>query len=310
LCVNLRLARKTNHFHVVQKLLFARIMRPTEQIRTLRSRGIGTVPVIIGSCGIAVLGLGLWTLQRGQVRALEAGRAQTTAALNQANRQIQDLTQRLNLMDEKARQAAEAAAVAPAPRPVSHPTVAVNRKGSAARAVVRDSRFDRLQGQLTETRKELATTRQDLSKAQDELDGKIASTRDDLTGSIAKNHDEVVALQKRGEQNIYEFTLSKSKEWQRVGPISLSLRGTSTKHKTYDFAMLVDDNSLNKKHVNLYEPVWVTVSDRPQPLQLVINRVGKNEVAGYLSEPKYRKSELAGNPEPPAQPAPPQLSTR
>ena len=103
-----------------------------------------------------------------------------------------------------------------------------------------------------------------------------------------------MALQRRGEQNIYEFKLTKSKEMQRVGPLSISLRSTSVKHKTYDLTMAVYDNALAKKHVNIYEPVWITLSDRPQPVQLVVNHVEKNEITGYVSEPKYKKSEAGG----------------
>lgn len=285
-----------------------RSMRRNEQNHTprYRRRGIGTIPMIAAFSGLAALTVGLWVAERVHVRALEGERAQTAAALSQARLQIQDLSTRLNQLAEKSR--AEAAEPAPA-RPVARASAAT-RKGSAARAAVRDPRVDRLQGQLTETQKQLASTRDDLTKAQQELDGKITSTRDDLSGSIAKTHDDVIALQKRGEQNIYEFTLTKSKQLQHVGPLSLSLRSTSVKHKTYDLVMVVDDNSLSKKHINLYEPVWVTVGDRPQPVQLVVNRVGKDEVEGYISEPKYKKSELAATSDTPTPPAQQQLSTR
>lgn len=263
--------------------------------------------MIAAGCGLAILTLSLWIVERSQLRALQTERTQTTVALNQARLQILDLTSRLNALAEKQRETAPAAAQNPSPRPAP----ATGRKGSAAREAGRDPRVDRLQGRLTETQKELATTRDDLSKTKEELDGKINSARDDLNGSIAKTHDEVVALQKRGEQNIYEFKLNKSKQMQRVGPVSLALRGTSTKHNTYDLAMTVDDSLLNKKHVNLYEPVLITVGARPQPLQLVVNRVGKDEIEGYLSEPKYGKSEVAGNSEAPAPPPQQQqLSTR
>ena len=57
-------------------------------------------------------------------------------------------------------------------------------------------------------------------------------------------------------------------------------------------AMLVDDNQLQKKSVNLYETVWISIGDRPQPLELVVNQIGKDHIQGYLSEPKYKKSEL------------------
>lgn len=263
---------------------------------TRPSRGIGTLPVI-GLCGgLAVVTAGLWIVEHNQLKELDADRAANAAELSRARLQIQDLSNRLNTMAQRQAQTADRVEERPAVRAAT----AVKRGPRVAKS---DPRLDRLQGQLTETRKELANTREDLAKTEQSLDGKISSARDDLNGSIARTHDEVAALQRRGEQNIYEFRLMKSKQMQRVGPLSLALRSTSTKHKTYDFAMLVDDNTLNKKHVNLYEPVWITLSDRPQPVQLVVNRVGKDEVEGYISEPRYKKSELATNAETPS-PAP------
>jgi len=92
--------------------------------------------------------------------------------------------------------------------------------------------------------------------------------------------------------------------------LSISLRGANAKRKTYDLAMMVDDNALTKNHVNLYEPIWITLSDRPQPVQLVVNHVEKNEITGYVSEPKYRKSELLANSGQPARTLQPRLLTR
>jgi hypothetical protein len=45
--------------------------------------------------------------------------------------------------------------------------------------------------------------------------------------------------------------------------------------------------------VNLYEPLMFTLADRPQSVELVVNQINKNQVKGYVSEPKYKKSELA-----------------
>jgi hypothetical protein len=56
--------------------------------------------------------------------------------------------------------------------------------------------------------------------------------------------------------------------------------------------LLVDDNQLQKKSVNLYETVWISLSDRPLPIELVVNKIAKDHVEGYLSEPKYKRSEL------------------
>ena len=270
-----------------------------KNLLTRGQRGIGTLPVIGLCSGLAVLTAGLWMVQHSQINKLSEERAANSAELNRARLQIQDLNSRLTAL---AQRPAPNADRVEEPRPVVRAATTAKRPPRAA-AAKSDARIDKLQGQLADTQKQLASTRDDLAKAQESLDGKINSTRDDLNGSIAKTHDEVAALQRRGEQSIYEFRLTKSKQMQRVGPLSLALRSTSTKHKTYDFAMLVDDNTLTKKHVNLYEPVWITVSDRPQPVQLVVNRVGKDEVEGYVSEPKYKKSELATNQEMPA-PAP------
>ena len=77
-----------------------------------------------------------------------------------------------------------------------------------------------------------------------------------------------------------------------------SLRKADAKHKRYDVTMLVDDNQLQKKSVNLYETVWLNLADRPQPLEVVVNQITKDHIQGYVSEPKYSKSELsqAANP--------------
>ncbi len=151
---------------------------------------------------------------------------------------------------------------------------------------------------LDKTRDELGRTRDDLGKTRDDLQGNIDSTRGELTGSIARTHDELVELQKRGERNYYEFKLDKSKQFARVGPLQLSLRKADIKHKRFDVNMMVDDNQLEKKNVSLYETVWLNLSDRPQPLELVVNQITKDHIAGYLSEPKYKRAELGQAPSP------------
>ncbi len=156
-----------------------------------------------------------------------------------------------------------------------------------------DPRFGQLKAQLSEQEKEIASTKDQLNQTRQDFEGKLSSTHDELSGSIARTHDELVALEKRGERNYYEFQLDKSKEFQKVGPIRIALRKANVKHKNYNVDMMVDDIKVQKKNVNLFEPVWITLADRPEPLQLVVNQVHKNEVAGYLSEPKYTKSQLA-----------------
>jgi hypothetical protein len=152
-----------------------------------------------------------------------------------------------------------------------------------------------VQSQLADQQKQLKETQDQVAAAKSDLEGKLGSTRDELNGSIAKTHDELVDLEKRGERSYFEFDLSKSKNFQREGPIQISLRKADAKHQSYDIMMLVDDHQLAKKKVVLYEPVWLHEADQPQPVQLVVNKIDKDRIHGYVSAPKYRESELASN---------------
>jgi len=236
--------------------------------------------------------------EKRQTQELSAANQTLSNTLAELQTRIQDLTQRVDEFKSAPAVSAPVARTQPAkPRPLKAPKVVAPRTKPRD-----DPRFKELQGQLSDQQKQLASTREDLHKTRDDLNGALSNTRDELSGSIARTHDELVALQKRGERNYYEFELSKSKQFERVGPLRLSLRKADTKHKRFDMNMLVDDNQLQKKGVNLYETIWINTGDRPQPMELVVNQIGKDHIQGYLSEPKYKKSELSQTAETGARP--------
>jgi len=256
--------------------------------------------VVVGGVTLAYV-----SRQKAQLNNLTAANQSLNSSLTDLRGQLQSVTTRLNEQAAAARAAVAAATASSAPaRPrASANTPIPTRARAAGNGQLADSRFNQIQSRLADQQKEIAGTREDLNKtrddlqgkldsARDELSGSIGSTKDELSGSIARTHDDVVALQKRGERNYYEFTLTKSKEFQRVGPLSLSVRKVNTKRKSYDLAMFVDDNQLQKKSVNLFEPVWVNLQDQSQPVQLVVNQIGKDQIQGYISAPKYKRSEL------------------
>jgi hypothetical protein len=158
---------------------------------------------------------------------------------------------------------------------------------------VEDKRLKEIQARMDEQQKQLKDTQDQVVKTRLDLEENLSATRDVLNGSIARTHEEFVALQKRGERKYVEFSLSKSKNFQRSGPLMLSLRKVDIKHNSFDLTMIVDDNELSKTKVNLYEPIWIHRVDDPQPVQVVVNRIDKDHVQGYVSAPKYRNSELA-----------------
>jgi hypothetical protein len=253
----------------------------------------GLVIVAAGSAGYV-------SHERAQMRTLAA----TNHSLNDSLAQMQ--TQLQEVQKQVAERPAPAAPPVASPVSTARPRVqprSTQPRPAKAAARTADPRIGQLQSKLEAQQKELSNTREDLDNARKDLEGKldstraelngsVANTRAELNGSIARTHDEVVALQKRGERNYYEFNLTKSKSFQKVGPLQLSLRKVNTKRKSFDFNMMVEDNQLQKKNVNLYETVWINVQDRPQALELVVNQISKDQVQGYIVEPKYKRSEL------------------
>ncbi len=120
----------------------------------------------------------------------------------------------------------------------------------------------------------------------------IANARTELGNGIAKNHEELVALQRKGERNFFEFDVDKTKQFSHAGPVGISLRKANTKHLYADLELLVEDRDISKKHLNLYEPATFYPDGEHQPIEIVVNRIIKNHVHGYISVPKYRGSEL------------------
>jgi uncharacterized coiled-coil protein SlyX len=252
------------------------------------------IVVLLGVAGVA---FGYGYRQQMLVGHLTAQQTVADSTISQMQGQLSAVTSKLNDMTAaQAQQQAQAQtqAQADAAKPADKKTSAANAPHTGARrATSTDKRYKQLQSQLAEQQKQLKDTQDLVAKNRTDLEGNISSTRDELNGSIAKTHDELVVLQKRGERNYTEFDLMKAKQFQRIGPITLSLRKADTKHKNYDIEMIVDDNQMSKKKVNLYEPIWIHTENESQPVQIVVNRIEKNLIHGYVSAPKYRPSELA-----------------
>lgn len=133
---------------------------------------------------------------------------------------------------------------------------------------------------------DLGKTQTDLAKALAQLQ----TMRGDLDGHatlIARNHDELVTLEHKGDRNYYEFTLRKGHKIP-VSTISLELKKADTKRSRFTLMVFADDKQYEKKNRNVNEPLQFYSGKSAQLYEIVINSVNsKNEVAGYLSTPKY-----------------------
>ena len=135
-----------------------------------------------------------------------------------------------------------------------------------------------------------------VSATQAELQKTIAdlkSARGDLgvqSGLIATNASELQALKRLGERNYFEFKLGKTKAPQRVGDITLLLKSTDPKKNKYTVNVMADDQLTEKKDKNVNEPIQFYTAKAKQPYEIVVNKVEKNLIVGYLATPKEQSA--------------------
>ncbi|MBI3668332.1 MAG: hypothetical protein HY237_00900 [Acidobacteria bacterium] len=116
--------------------------------------------------------------------------------------------------------------------------------------------------------------------------GNLQMARGELGTLIARNHEEIEQLRRMGQRDYYEFTLDRKGSRQKVGILTVELRGTNAKRNQYTLALYVDDMRLEKRNRSVNEPIYFYARGTRAALELVVNQVGKNRVVGYLSVPK------------------------
>lgn len=131
---------------------------------------------------------------------------------------------------------------------------------------------------------DLDATREDLKMARSEI-GTL----------IARNHDEIDQLRRMGERDYVEFTIAGKNKPQKAGNVTIELKGVNTKRNQYTVAMTVEDKHFEKKNRALNEPIFFYTTGSHQAEEVVINKVGKDQVSGYLSMPKSSTQQVSSN---------------
>jgi hypothetical protein len=133
-----------------------------------------------------------------------------------------------------------------------------------------------LSGDVSGVRTDLESTKQNLTMAKGEL-GTL----------IARNHEEIDQLRRLGQRDYFEFTIDAKGKSEKLGNVTVELRGTNPKRHQFTIALFADDLRLEKKNRSVNEPIYFYTRGTRSPLELVVNQVGKNKIVGYLSAPKY-----------------------
>lgn len=155
-----------------------------------------------------------------------------------------------------------------------------------------DNRLGSLTGEVDVVKDEVEKTKAELQKTITDLQ----SVRGDMgiqSGLIATNAGELNALRELGERNYYEFALTRSKKLQRVGSIQMRLRKTDRKRNRYTMDVWADDKRIEKKNKTLLEPVQFYVIGSKLPYEIVVNKIERNHVSGYLATPKVQPRQAA-----------------
>lgn len=138
-------------------------------------------------------------------------------------------------------------------------------------------------GQVTEVRGDLDTTKKDLQMAKSEF-GTL----------IARNHEEVEELRRKGERDYVEFTLNGKGKPEKIGNVTVEIRGVNEKKSQFSIALTVEDKRYEKKNRSANEPIFFYIQGARLPEELVVNKVAKNKITGYLSIPKANQQPAAG----------------
>src|SRR5438874_417201 len=179
------------------------------------------------------------------------------------------------------------------------------KKAREEAAKLNDATTEKLTALDTSVHSELATkaTSDDVKTVDTKVVGvktDLDATREDLkmarseTGTlIARNHDEIDQLRRLGERDYVEFTIVGKNKPQKVGNVTVELKGVNEKRNQFTAAMTIEDKRFEKKNRAMNEPIFFYLSGTHIPEEIVVNKVGKNTISGYLSIPKANSQTAA-----------------
>jgi chromosome segregation ATPase len=114
----------------------------------------------------------------------------------------------------------------------------------------------------------------------------VKMARSEMGTLIARNHDEIEQLRRLGEREYTEFTIAGKNRPQKVGNVTVELRAVNVKKNQFTLNLTAEDKQIEKKNRSLNEPIFFYMSVTRLPQELVINKVGKDTISGYVSIPK------------------------
>src|SRR5437773_272516 len=133
-------------------------------------------------------------------------------------------------------------------------------------------------------RTDLDTTREDLKMAKSEM-GTL----------IARSHNEINQLRRLGQRDYTEFTITGRNRPQKVANVTLELKDVNEKRDRFNLAVTVEDKFFVKKNRAANEPLFFYTTGTHIPEEIVINKIGKDTISGYVSVSKVVTGTASGH---------------
>ncbi len=213
--------------------------------------------------------------------------------LEKRRRPVSDSVAPLAKKPETEASTPESTANPPRPKYSVSPTIAQQPYRAAPRpdpaAAERLARLQQGLGSLQTTTSSNQEAWQATTNRLADVAGELASQEEDLgtqRGQIIQNQNELNRFLTQTEHTSLTFELNRSSTPQEVGPVRLALRSSSDKSHRYTICVYIQDSCIETKDRVLFEVVQLAVSRDTAPLELIVTKVLKNGIAGYLEVPK------------------------
>jgi hypothetical protein len=117
----------------------------------------------------------------------------------------------------------------------------------------------------------------------------------DAPDPIARTHAELLALEQLGTRNYIEFSLARSTDFQPVGPLQIRVWRIDSDHNAVQVSVLSDQQRIDYKRLKLNQRASIPTA-YAQGLEMVVNSITRNQISGYVSEPKDKTRQLPQDP--------------
>lgn len=109
-----------------------------------------------------------------------------------------------------------------------------------------------------------------------------------LQSQVTTTEERLAALKDTVERAYYHFEISEKSGFMKTLDVSLRLRDADFRKQRYDLDIFSGRKRIQKKDQPINEPIYFYIDGFQRPYEILVNKVEKSFVVGYLSVPKSR----------------------